>query len=95
MKVNDELNVKIEKLSNLGFGIAKVDGMVIFVENACPKDELKIKLTKISKNYANASIVEIITPSLLISETFLPSQVIDTSISLAKSPRETTISFKQ
>lgn len=74
MKVNDELNVKIEKLSNLGFGIAKVDGMVIFVENACPEDELKIKLTKVSKNYANASIVEIITPSAHRVTPFCPMQ---------------------
>ena len=27
-----ELTVEIEKLSNLGFGIARIDGYVIFVE---------------------------------------------------------------
>lgn len=74
MKVNDELNVKIEKLSNLGFGIAKVDGMVIFVENSCPDDELKVKITKVSKNYANASIVDIITPSEHRVTPFCPMQ---------------------
>lgn len=63
MKANDELNVTIEKLSNLGFGIAKHEGLVIFVENACPGDELKIKLTKITKNYANAQIVEVLKES--------------------------------
>lgn len=74
MKVNDELNVKIEKLSNLGFGIAKNDGMVIFVENACPEDELKVKITKVSKNYANATISEIISPSSHRVEPFCPMQ---------------------
>lgn len=63
MKVLDELTVKIEKLSNLGFGITKHEGLVIFVENACPGDELKVKITKLTKNYANAQIVEIINPS--------------------------------
>ena len=63
MKINDEITVKIEKLSNLGFGIAKHEGLVIFVENACPDDELKVKITKSTKNYANAKIVEILTPS--------------------------------
>lgn len=63
MNINDELVVRIEKLSNLGTGIARVDGFVIFVENACPEDELKVKVTKVSKNYANAKILEIIKPS--------------------------------
>lgn len=63
MNINDELTVEIEKLSNLGTGIARVDGFVIFVDNACPRDILKIKITKLNKNYANAKILEIITPS--------------------------------
>ena len=58
-----ELIVEIEKLSNLGFGIARIDGYVIFVENACPEDKVKIRLTKKNKNYANAVITEIIKPS--------------------------------
>lgn len=63
MKVTDEIVVEVEKLSNLGFGIAKHDGLVIFVENACPEDKLKVKITKLTKNYANAEIVEVIEPS--------------------------------
>jgi len=57
------LTVKIEKLSNLGLGIAKVDGYVIFVPNACPNDIVKVKITKKNKKYANAEIVEIVEPS--------------------------------
>lgn len=66
MKILDEITVKIEKLSNLGFGIAKQNeygGLVVFVENACPGDELKVKITKLTKNYANAQIVEILNSS--------------------------------
>lgn len=63
MRVTDEIEVSIEKLSNLGFGIAKHDGLVVFVESACPGDKLKVKITKLSKNYANASIVEILEKS--------------------------------
>ena len=63
MNINDELTVTIEKLSNLGTGIARNDGFVIFVENSCPQDEVKIKITKLNKNYANAKIVEILKPS--------------------------------
>lgn len=63
MKINDELIVEIEKLSNLGFGIARVDGFVVFVENACPQDKLRIKITKANKSYANGEILEIIEKS--------------------------------
>ena len=61
--VPSELTVEIEKLSNLGYGIARYDGYVIFVENACPGDKVKIKLTKKNKSYGNAVITEIIYPS--------------------------------
>lgn len=63
MKINDEYIVTIEKITNLGLGLAKVDGLVVFVSNACPEDKLKIKITKVNKSYANGKIVEIIEPS--------------------------------
>ena len=61
--IPSELVVEIEKLSNLGFGIARVGGYVIFVENACPKDIVKICLTKKNKSYGYGKILNIITPS--------------------------------
>lgn len=63
MKVTDVIVVNIEKLSNLGFGIAKHEGLVIFVENACPGDKVKIKITKLTKSYANAQVIEILEKS--------------------------------
>ena len=63
MQINEEINVTVEKISNLGFGIAHHNGMVIFIENACPEDELKVKIIKVSKNYVTAEILEIIKPS--------------------------------
>lgn len=74
MRVTEELIVNIEKLSNLGFGIAKFDGFVIFVENACPGDKLKVKITKLNKNWANAQIVEIIEKSKHRIEPFCAMQ---------------------
>lgn len=74
MKVTDEIVVSIEKLSNLGFGIAKYEGLVIFVENACPGDKLKVKITKLTKNYANAQIVEILEKSSHRVESFCAMQ---------------------
>ena len=70
--IPQELVTDIEKLSNLGFGIAKLDGYVIFVEGACPGDRVKIKITKKNKNFANAKIEEIITPSPHRVQPFCP-----------------------
>lgn len=74
MQENEELIVKIEKFSNLGAGIAKVDGYVIFVENSCPGDEVKIKIVKANKNFANAKTIEVITPSAHRVEPFCAMQ---------------------
>ena len=74
MKQNDEFTVKIEKLSNLGTGIAKIDGQVVFVENVCPEDEVKIKITKVNKNYATAIPVEVLIPSKHRVQPFCPMQ---------------------
>lgn len=74
MKVTDEIIVDIEKLSNLGFGIVKYEGLVVFVENACPGDKLRVKITKLNKNWANAKIVEIIKGSTHRIEPFCAMQ---------------------
>ena len=74
MNVNDEYTVRIEKLSNLGAGIARVDNQVIFVENVCPEDEVKVKITKLNKNFANAKVIEILTPSQYRIKPFCPMQ---------------------
>ena len=72
--IPEELIVDIEKLSNLGYGIAKLDGYVIFVENACPGDKVKIKVGKKNKKFANAKVIEIIEPSPDRVEPFCPMQ---------------------
>ena len=68
------LDVKIEQISNLGSGIAKVDGMVIFVENTCPEDKVRIKITKKTKTYAIGKLLEILEPSPHRVEPICPMQ---------------------
>ena len=72
--IPEELEVKIEKLSNMGLGIAKADGFVIFVENSCPGDFAKIKIYKKNKSFAFAKITELIEPSEERIEPFCPMQ---------------------
>ena len=59
MNINDELIIKVEKISSEGKGIARHNGFVIFIENACPEDTLKCKITHLTKSFAQAEIIEI------------------------------------
>ena len=63
MNINEKYTVKIEKMINEGLGLAKIDGMPVFIDNSCPEDVLKVKITKINKNFLNAEIIEITEPS--------------------------------
>ena len=72
--IPETLTVKIEKMSNLGFGIAKYEGYVIFIPYSCVGDVLKIKLNKKNKSYAYADIVEIVEPSKYRVEPFCKMQ---------------------
>ena len=72
--MEQEFIVEIEELSNLGAGIAKHEGKVIFVENTCPGDRVKIKITKQNKTYSFGQLVEIINPSKHRVNPFCPMQ---------------------
>lgn len=68
IKKKDVLELDIIDYSFGGKGIAKislngVNKFVVFVENAYPGEKVKAELKKIKKNYAEASLVEIIKPS--------------------------------
>lgn len=63
MNSENEMVLNIEKISNLGFGIGRYNGKVIFVNGCCPQDKVKVRLIKNTKNYAKAEILEILEPS--------------------------------
>ena len=74
MKIGDKHTVTIEKISNLGLGIARVDGIVVFVENTCPNDEVIVEITHIKKSFAKAVVTEIVKPSEYRVHPFCPMQ---------------------
>lgn len=59
MKINDELELTVEKLVYEGSALAKYDGMPVFIDGGCPGDLLKAEVVKLNKNYAKAKIKEI------------------------------------
>ncbi|TCK89044.1 23S rRNA (uracil1939-C5)-methyltransferase [Natranaerovirga hydrolytica] len=60
---NDYYTIKIEDIGDKGEGIGKYEGYTIFVKDAYVEDEVKVKLTKVKKNYAFGRLIEIIKPS--------------------------------
>ena len=57
VEVGKEYEVNIEELSSRGEGIAKVQGLVIFVPNTKQGEHVKIKVTRISRRFAEAEVV--------------------------------------
>jgi 23S rRNA (uracil1939-C5)-methyltransferase len=70
MKKGDLLELEIEKYVFEGKGISRISknsgdekNFVVFVDGCYPGDNIKAKLTKIKKSFAEAKIVDILTPS--------------------------------
>jgi len=57
VKVGEEFEVKIESMSKRGdAGVAKVEGLVIFVAGTNVGDTAKIRITKVGRGYPTAEI---------------------------------------
>lgn len=59
---SSQFSVTIEKLAIGGAGVARHDGLVVFVPDAAPGDELLVEITTKKKNFAEAQIVKILKP---------------------------------
>lgn len=63
IKKNDEYVIKIKDQGIDGEGIAKIDGMTIFVEGAIKGEKVKVLITKILSSFCYAKLLEIIEKS--------------------------------
>ena len=57
VEVGKEYEVDIQETSRRGEGIARIQGLVVFVPNTKPGDHAKIKITRISRRFAEAEVV--------------------------------------
>lgn len=60
--------MEIESLTNLGAGVARVDGWVIFVPYALPGERVRCRVFRNHKNYSDADLVEVVQASPLRRE---------------------------
>ena len=60
LKKNDVITLNIEDLTNLGFGVGKVNGAVVFVSGAVTGDIAEVKIIKSASSYYIGKIEKMI-----------------------------------
>jgi len=59
----EQLEVEIDSLAFGGRGVARSEGLVVFVAGALPGDRVRVEITKAKKRFAEARTVELLEPS--------------------------------
>jgi len=57
VELGKEYEVDVTETSRRGEGIARIQGLVTFIPNTKPGDHVKIKITRISRRFAEAEVV--------------------------------------
>lgn len=65
VKKGQVLDLKVQDIAFGGKGIAKIDGFAVFIDKTVPEDHVRVRITKKKSNFAEARVLEIITPSPL------------------------------
>lgn len=60
--LGSQIKLSIEKLAIGGAGVARHEGMVVFVPQAAPNEEVLAEVTLVKRNFLEARVVKILTP---------------------------------
>lgn len=63
LKKGEIVELKVESAAFKGKGIAKKDGLAVFIPNTAPGDLVKARIVKKKKKYREAKLLEILKPS--------------------------------
>ncbi len=58
VKIDEEYEVDIKEISQRGEGIARIEGLVVFVPKSKVGDHARIRITRLSRKFAEAELVE-------------------------------------
>jgi 23S rRNA (uracil1939-C5)-methyltransferase/tRNA (uracil-5-)-methyltransferase len=61
---HQEIDVRIDSLTNLGSGVGRVDGWVVFVPYALPGELVRTRIFRNDKNHSQGDLVEVLEKSL-------------------------------
>jgi predicted RNA-binding protein with TRAM domain len=57
VEVGKEYEVDIQEMSRRGEGIARIEGLVIFIPKVTQGQHVKIRITRVSRRFAEAEVV--------------------------------------
>ncbi len=63
IKKSQQIEVEISDIAFGGKGLVRINGMAVFVDQAVPGDHVLIRINRKKKNYAEARVIEMISPS--------------------------------
>ncbi|MGE5557532.1 MAG: 23S rRNA (uracil(1939)-C(5))-methyltransferase RlmD [Bacillota bacterium] len=63
IKEQEVITLTITSLTSEGQGVARADGLAVFVDGALPGETVRARITTVKKNYARAELLTILAPS--------------------------------
>lgn len=69
---HQEIELDIDNLSNMGQGVGRLDGWVVFVPYALPGERVRARVYRNEKNCSMADLIEVLRPSPSRVEPFCP-----------------------
>ena len=69
LKKNEIYKLKIDSITNLGFGVARTEGGVVFVSDTVAGDIIECKIIKVGTSFSVGRIEKIIERSALWAPT--------------------------
>ncbi|MGD8392424.1 MAG: TRAM domain-containing protein, partial [Desulfobacterales bacterium] len=63
IKKGQSIEVDISNIAYGGKGLARINGLAVFVDQAVPGDHVLIRITRKKKNHANARVLELLKAS--------------------------------
>jgi len=63
VRIDEEVEVRIDSLAYGGSGVARLNGFVLFVRRGLPGDTVRARVTKVKRNHGEAIATEVLVPS--------------------------------
>lgn len=60
---HQQIELRVDNLTNLGLGVGRIDGWVVMVPFALPGERVRARVYRNHKNYSEADLIEVLEPS--------------------------------
>jgi 23S rRNA (uracil1939-C5)-methyltransferase len=68
LKYGDEIDVLVDSIAFEGKSVARVDGLVVFINGGIPGDRVRARVIRSRRRFLEADVVEVFERSLLRTE---------------------------